>query len=260
MPHLLSVWPKVSRCLRDAHRVLLLLDYDGTLSPIVDRPGSACLPAGTRESLLELCRQEKYIVGIITARSLEDITGRVGVEELVYAGNHGLEMRGPGLESVHHQAARISHTANRVDAALQQALGGTPGVLIENKGLTLTVHYRLTPKELVPEVKEAVAGAVRPFIESGLLTTSPGKLGIEIRPDVCWDKGKALSKLRMDFPQASPTLYFGDDFPDEAAFAAAQDSGGLGVFVGPDGTPTTALHRLDSPLEVGEALRRMADL
>ena len=260
MPHLLNVWPSVSQLLRDAHRVLLLLDYDGTLAPIVPRPDLAELPTETRESLLELRHREKYIVGIVTARSLADISARVGIEELIYAGNHGLEIRGPDLYFMHPQATQIADTASQVYESLQQVLAGLAGVLIEHKGFTLTVHYRQTPQELVPKVKESVASILGPFLESGLLTISPSKKAMEIRPDVSWDKGTAIYNLQKGFTQASVTVYFGDDFSDEAGFATVQDSGGLAVFVGPSREPTVALYRVDSPNEVAEVLRLMANL
>lgn len=260
MPHLLNVWPSVSRLLRNADSVLLLLDYDGTLTPIVKQPDLAVLPADTRKSLLELLRQEKYIVGIISARSLEDIVSKVGIDELIYAGNHGLEMRGPGLSFVHPEATQLAGNVNRAYARLQQGVGEMAGVLIEHKGLTLTVHYRSTPEWLVHEVKQSVEAAVGPFVESGALMIAPGKKALEIRPDVSWDKGKAVSRLQEVFPQASLTLFFGDDLPDEAGFTAAQNSGGLGVFVGPAREPTVALYQVDSPREVEATLRLMAQL
>ena len=238
----------------------MLLDYDGTLTPIVNQPDMAVLPTDTRKALLELCQREKYIVGIISARSLEDIISRVGIDQLMYLGNHGLEMRGPGLDFVHPEATQLEGSVNQVYETLQQGVAEMAGVLIEHKGLTLTVHYRSTPEELVHQVKESVEAVVRPFLESGALIISPAKKALEIRPDIAWDKGKAISRIQEAFPQASLTVFFGDDLPDEAGFTVVQDSGGLGVFVGPAREPTVALYQVDSPREVAETLRLMAQL
>ena len=260
MPHLLNVWPNISRRLRDAGNVLLLLDFDGTLAPIVDRPDLAALPPDTRETLLILSRREKYIIGIISARSLEDVSEKVSVDEFIYAGNHGLEIRGPALNFVHPEAKQLTETIDRVYQLLQQGLSRVPGIFIEHKGLSLTVHYRLTREDLVAEVKNTVEELTRPFLESGTLLVSPGKMALEVRPGVSWDKGNAISKVQEAFPQVTMTFYFGDDIADEAGFTTVQESGGLGVFVGPALEPTVAIYRLDSPREVTETLDLMARL
>ncbi len=80
MPHLLTVWPSVSERLRAAGQVLLMLDYDGTLTPIVERPELALIPLETKESLIKLTRKGKYVIAVISARSLEDVAARVGVD------------------------------------------------------------------------------------------------------------------------------------------------------------------------------------
>lgn len=260
MPHLLNDWPSISQRLREAGNVLLLLDYDGTLTPIVDRPDLAILASDTRETLLRLSRREKYIIGIISARSLEDVKDKVSFDEFIYAGNHGLEIRGPTLNFVHPEAQQLTGTIDQVYLWLQESLHRISGVFIEHKGLSLTVHYRLTPENLVAEVKNTVEGISRPFLESGTLLISPGKMALEVRPRVSWDKGKAIYKLQEAFPQVTMTFYFGDDTADEAGFTAVQESGGLGVFVGPPQEPTVAIYRLDSSQEVTKTLGLIARL
>ena len=128
---------------------------------------------------------------------------------------------------------------------------------VEHKGLSLTVHYRLTPDSLVGEMEEAVNAATTTLVESGALTLSAGKMIVEVLPGVAWGKGDAIREIRATFPQSSLPVYFGDDLPDEAGFAAVQAVGGFGVFVGPAGAATTAMYRVDSPQEVAESLRLM---
>ena len=260
MPHLLYVWPSVSHRLRDASLVLLLFDYDGTLTPIVPQPDSATLPTETRELLLDLSRREKYILGVISGRSLGDVSARVGIEGLIYAGNHGLEIRGPGLDFLHQEAARVEAVQGRAYERLRDRLAGLPGVIIEHKGLTLSVHYRLTPDEAVGQVKAVFTATVSPFLEAGDLEIAQGKKVLEVRPNVSWDKGKAIAKLQDTFPQASLSVFFGDDLTDEDGFDVVQQSEGLAVFVGPALQPTKALYRLDSPEEVTHTLRLLAQL
>ena len=260
MPHLLNVWPRVSQLLSEADQVLLALDYDGTLSPIVDRPEMALLPAQTKEWLIRLNRNEKYLVGIISARALSDVRERVGIEGLIYAGNHGMEISGRGMDFVHPEALQLKASLNQAFLRLQQGLEHIKGVVVEHKGLALTVHYRLTPDELVGKVKEAVEMTASPFVESGDLTLSTGKLGFEILPDVAWGKGDAIHEILTVFPQSSLPVYCGDDLPDEDGFAAVQAAGGFGVFVGPEGVTTAALYRVDSPQEVSETLRLIVQI
>ena len=255
MPHLLNVWPKASRLISEANLVLLTIDYDGTLSPIVDRPELALLPAQTKESLAILNRQEKYFVGIISARGLEDVRDRVGIDGLVYAGNRGLEISGGGMEFVHPEALRLRDPVNQAFNRLRQSLEHFDGVTVEHKGLSLTVHYRLAPDGSVGKMKEALDAEVSPFVESGSLRLSAGKMAIEVLPNVAWGKGDAIREIRAALAQPCLPVYFGDDLVDEEGFAAVQTAGGFGVFVGPARAATAALYRLDSPQEVAEALR-----
>ena len=84
--------------------MLLLLDYDGTLTPIVARPEIAILPDEARRSLEELAENERFVVGVVSGRELAELEGLVAIPGLIYAGNHGLEMSGLGMDYVHPEA------------------------------------------------------------------------------------------------------------------------------------------------------------
>ena len=260
MPHLLNVWASAGRIIRDAPRVLLVSDFDGTLAPIVDRPDQAALPAETKETLIKLVCRDKYVLGIVSGRSLDDVSSRIGIPGLFYAGNHGLEIKGPGMSFVHPEAGAFRQILQEAYLRLRQELGEIPGVIVEQKGLTLSVHHRLTPDGLVGEVQTRFAEAMAPFLEPGKLKITRGKKVLEVRPHLDWDKGKAIIKLREAYPETSLTVFFGDDLTDEDGFSVVQDSGGLAVFVGPAREPTCALHWLDSPEEVAETLKLMLEL
>ena len=244
------------------------MDYDGTLAPIVDRPDLARMPRQTQEALVELkaltSPEPDLVIGIITARSLEDVSARVGIDGLLYAGNHGLEIRGPNLEFVHAEALKIKGSVDQVYLRLKEELAIHPGAFAEHKGLSLTVHYRLVDDERVAAVKDTVDETVRTAVAIGDLVVSPGKMALEIRPNIAWDKGSAITAivaaLGTQPPDSNPpvrdglVMYFGDDLPDEAGFAAAQDTGGMGIFVGTSEKSTSAHYRLDSPQQVGQTL------
>ena len=235
-------------------------DFDGTLAPIADRPDLAALPVETKETLVQLGRLDKYLLGIVSGRSLEDVSSRIGIPGLIYAGNHGLEIKGPGIDFVHPGAGEFKQTLQEVDLRLRRELADIPGVIIEQKSLTLSVHYRLTPGGLVEGVQTRFAAAMAPMLAPGKLKITRGKKVLEVRPQFDWDKGKAIIKLQEMYPETSLTVFFGDDLTDEDGFAVVQDKGGLAVFVGPAGEPTCALHRLDSPEEVAQTLKLMLEL
>ncbi len=259
MAHLLNIWPSVSARLRRVGRILLLFDYDGTLTPIVERTEDALLPGQTRERLAALAACRRCIAGIVSGRSLAGLAVLADVPGLIHAGNHGMEIRGAGLDFTHPQAVAAREVLDQVHASLSGALAHIPGVIVEHKGLTLSVHYRATPKPLAWEVNPATAAIVEPYAARGQLRLTRGKMVVEVRPAIAWDKGKAIEKIRESFDDRPFPVYFGDDRTDEDGFRAVQEMGGLAVFVGEPRQGTVALHQLDSPDEVSETMRLLLD-
>lgn len=259
MPHLLNVWPTVSRQLASAERVLLLFDYDGTLTPIVARPEIAALSEETRTSLIKLAVMDRFVVGVVSGRGLGDLQDLVAIPGLVYAGNHGLEISGGGMDFIHPEAQAFVESLVEITDLLEQALTGIPGTLVDNKHLTLTVHFRATPDAFSAQVDETVVATAAPHVDSGKMKITRGKKVVEVRPNLDWGKGHAINKIREECGGAY-TVFFGDDQTDEDGFAVVQDSGGLAVFVGPPRQSTRALHQLESPAEVGQVLELLTGL
>ena len=242
---------------RGQSHILLLLDFDGTLAEIAPRPEEAVLRPGNAVLLDALARHPKCTVGVISGRALADVSHRVGVPGLVYAGNHGLEIAGPGLQYLHPGAAAALPAIAPAAAELQTALADVPGAFVENKTLTLTVHYRLTPEEYRHAAASAFHAAARPLVAAGLCRVTAAKSALELRPAVDWDKGRALTLIRSRLAPRAYPIYIGDDATDEDAFRAAQAVGGAGVFVGPAGAETCARWRLDTPADVTAALANL---
>ena len=238
--------------------LLLLLDFDGTLSEIAPRPEDAVLRPGNSKLLEALSRKPGSTVGILSGRSLDDVAHRVGVPGLVYAGNHGLEISGPDLQYLHPAAAASIPAFSEIASRLVSALSDVPEAQVENKTLTLTVHYRRVPPECHHRVESIVQEVAGPAITAGRIRSSTAKAAIELRPAVDWDKGRALDLVRSRLAPGAFPIYIGDDATDEDAFAAAQDADGFGVFVGPAGSATRAKYRLDSPAAVSDALAKLA--
>lgn len=258
MPHLLNVWPRVSRQIEAASHVLLLSDYDGTLSPIAASPELAVLPPRTRQALLAVSRSDRFTLGIVSGRGLSDVREMVGIPGLVYAGNHGLEIEGPGGTFVHPEAQEIKPHLNLVLRALQERLSGLQGVYVEDKGLTLSVHYRLTPEELRPRVMAGFDEVMGQASGGERIRITRGKETLEVRPRVDWHKGRAIGRIAQGCAPGTLAIYIGDDLTDEDGFEAVHDLNGITVFVGPARQPTKALYRVDSPAEVAATLELLA--
>jgi len=169
-------------------------------------------------------------------------------------------MGGIGGEVLHPDGFARLGDLGRVCQELSHELNQYAGVIIENKGLTLSVHYRLTPEHLVSQVEDSFNNVVAPGVADQLVKITYGKKVFEVRPNVEWDKGKAITRIMEVYSDAPLAAYFGDDLTDESGFRVVQDAGGIGVFVGPARQPTRALFRVDSPGEVADTLRLLRDL
>jgi trehalose-phosphatase len=148
--------------------------------------------------------------------------------------------------------------------ALQRDLAEIPGVLIEDKGLTLSVHYRGVPAASAPLVKERLFARAGPAVEAGLLALRTGKAVLEVRPCVPWGKGEALrwivQRLRQDMPTASLlAIYVGDDDTDEDAFHVLAPTD-VGIVVGSDRHYSGATYYVESVEEVERFLRCLREL
>ena len=239
--------------------ILLLLDFDGTLSEIAPIPEEAVLRPGNAALLEKLARHPKCTVGVISGRALDDVSRKVGVPGLVYAGNHGLEIDGPGLQYLHPDVAAALPAIAQSAGEMDRALANVPGAFVENKTLTLTVHYRRTPAEHHDAVASVFHDAAQPLVSAGLCRVTAAKSALELRPAVDWDKGRALTLIRGRLAADAFPIYIGDDATDEDAFRAAQAAGGVGIFVGPPDADTSAHWRLDAPANVTEALAELSE-
>lgn len=241
----------------DSRQPFICLDFDGTLSEIVADPDTATLVDGVAEILVDLATY--CPVAVLSGRDLADIRDRVGVPGLWYAGSHGFELVDPdGRHHDHDAALAAVPILKRAAEALNHQLSDVPGVRVERKGYAVAVHYRNVAPEHVSEV---VAAAHRQGRHGGL-RVGGGRMVVELRPDIDWDKGTALTWIRDQIRERDHMLpiYIGDDLTDEDVFDAIRFSG-VGVIVSSDESgdrPTSARYRLDNPAEVGEFLRRGA--
>lgn len=239
--------------------MLVALDFDGTLAPIVEHPENAALPAATRPILERLAARPDTDLAIVSGRGLEDVRARVGVDGIFYAGNHGMEIEGPGLQRRVAAAVAARPRLAACAEALREAVAGIEGAQVEDKGFTLSVHTRrVADREAEAEVERRVRAIVAD--EPGLRITS-GKKILEVRPDVDWDKGRATSFL-LDTLEAGagllvPVIFIGDDRTDEDAFRALGDRGdGVLVAASPPGR-TAARAWVEDPTAVAALLEAL---
>lgn len=210
--------------------LLVMLDYDGTLVPIARRPGLARLSPARKRLLARLCRAPGVCVAAVTGRSLPDIRKLLSVPGLILAANHGFEIRA-GKKTFHPRGVGCRRNMERLAEAMSAALGFVPGAIVEPKGFSVAVHYRLSPRGRWGEIERAVRRISLPYRRRfGWMVTS-GKRLWEVRPALHWNKGDVALWLWKRFAPGAAAIYVGDDETDEDAFRALRGSG-LTVAVG----------------------------
>lgn len=237
----------------DKLKTALLLDYDGTLTPIVNTPDEALLNEDMRSVLNKLRDNSNFIVAIFSGRSLLDVRSKVEVDGICYTGNHGMEIEFQGMIYIHPEAKKMVNIIQNVCSKLEPLLKDIEGTIIEDKGLTASVHYRMTPPKEIPTVKRIVESTIEPYVENGNIKLTHGKMVLEIRPNIQWDKGKAvewvLSSIGADESKKYFPIYIGDDRTDEDAFRVLRNRG-ITILVSPKIKKTTAEYLLYNVEEV----------
>ncbi|MGZ4383028.1 MAG: trehalose-phosphatase [Gaiellaceae bacterium] len=192
----------LARLAAEPARAALIFDVDGTLAPIVARPEDARVPDATR-ALLERLASRFALVACISGRPSEEASRIVGVPELVYVGTHGLELS----PEAQPWRDRIEAFAATVD---------WPPEWVENKGLSLALHYRRAPD---PEAARGRLELVATHAEEVNLRARFGRMVLELLPPVAADKGSAVTAL-LSAHTLARALYAGDDTTDLDAFRA----------------------------------------
>ena len=202
--------------------LVLLLDVDGTLSPIAPTPEAATVPEATRAVLAELRGARGVHVVLVSGRAAADALRMVGIPGIAAIGNHGFEFVVPsGPATAAPKLEPLRAAVARAAADTRAAVARIPGTRLEDKRWTLSVHYR--------EGGDAAGAALRPELErvaaSHQLRLTGGKMVFELRPPVEVDKGTAsLRLLDRLLGQGGAALYAGDDRTDEDAFAALRSA------------------------------------
>jgi trehalose-phosphatase len=253
--HLEDIAPRV----HEAPALSLFLDFDGTLTPLIDDPNQVQLCPAVKQALEAIVKQPDVIVGIISGRELSDLKHRVGIRGVYYSGNHGLEISGPDRAFVEPSAVEHVENLKQLTANLAEKLHVVPGAFVENKGYTAAVHFRCVPEAQWENVRRVVhatlANSNHPF------QLAAGNRVFDIRPRIHWSKADAVKWIRRQTAPNSLPMYLGDDTTDEDAFAALSD--GVTIKIGA-ASQSHAQYLIEGPEQVLEFLnwlqkQRMGD-
>ncbi|KAG6470918.1 hypothetical protein ZIOFF_072005 [Zingiber officinale] len=280
-PSALSKFEQIMRGSK-GKRIVMFLDYDGTLSPIVDDPDSAFMSTAMRAALKNVARY--FPTAIVSGRRLDKVIDFVKVAGLYYAGSHGMDIKGPAKPR--HNKARAAkpvlfqpaceflpmidavrlpslffscinpssskHTPlSQVYRSLMERTKSTPGARVENNKFCVSVHFRCVDEKGWSALFEQVRSVLKEYPK---LRLTQGRKVLEIRPTIKWDKGKALEFLLESLGYADSKdvmpVYIGDDRTDEDAFKVLRDRGqGFGILVSKFPKETNATYSLLEPSE-----------
>ena len=231
---------------------MLFLDYDGTLTPIVSSPDKAVLASETRGLIAKL--KEVMGVAIISGRGLMDTKERVGIEELIYAGNHGAEIWNGEKVVVSQNISANRLLLNDFLVRIKNATDRFHGILIEDKGATASIHYRLLKPKQFAEFFDTFSAIAAEYED--LFRITSGKKVFELRPLGMWNKGDAVSWITEQSGPKAIAIYIGDDTTDEDAFEAIKDTG-ISISIGEN---SKADYYLKSQKEIKDFLKTMRGL
>ena len=200
----------------------VVTDIDGTVSAIAPTPAEAMVDPGAKAALA-LLEERLAAVAVVSGRAPQDGAAMVGLPELIYVGNHGLERIARGTPWTHPVAAAaqpaIAAALAEIESAARAA-ADVPWLLVENKGVTGTIHYRLAPDQI------AAATLLEPLAREAAtrhgLRLTLGRMIFELRPALAVNKGTAIRELAQDLGLRG-IVFFGDDVTDVDAFRTLRD-------------------------------------
>jgi trehalose-phosphatase len=226
------------------------LDFDGTLVKLRNRPGDVTMPLGVRQVLERLVRNPNVLVAIVSGRKLEILRDLVGVEGIRYFGLHGGER--DGAPAALSQESELALECAKHTARVQ--LGALPGIWIEDKGLTFSVHHRDAKAATSETARTALANFLSPWKSS--LHVLQGSKVWEILPREIPGKHAAVQDVLTGLPASTVVVYAGDDGTDEPAFEALGNQITIRVGCTRD-TETRARYYLPAPADMLRFLTRL---
>ncbi|ONI06707.1 hypothetical protein PRUPE_5G075400 [Prunus persica] len=276
-PSALNSFERITNFARNK-KIAIFLDYDGTLSPIVDDPDRAIMSNAMRSAVRNVAKH--FPTAIISGRSRDKVYDLVGLTELYYAGSHGMDIMGPvtntdsndhpncvkstdqqGKEVNLFQPAReFIPMIDEVFRTLVENTKGIKGAKVENHKFCASVHYRNVDEKNWSTIAQSVHDILKDYPR---LRLTHGRKVLEVRPVIDWNKGKAveflLESLGLNGRDDVLPIYIGDDRTDEDAFKFLKKNKkrGYGILVSPVPKETSAFYSLKDPSEVMEFLKSL---
>jgi trehalose 6-phosphate phosphatase len=231
----------------------ILLDIDGTLLDLAPTPREVWVPPGLAETLGKLHDRTSGALALVSGRSLNDIDLIFAPEQFPAVGGHGAEMRiSADREAVATHAPPMDKELKRRLAAIARL---SPGILLEDKGYSLALHYRLAPH--AEKAIYAAVSLIRADLPNAPIEVLPGKCVCEIKQSG-FDKATGVRELMTHEPfRGRRPIFIGDDVTDESVFAIMPDLGGLAFSVGRRAQGVT--DHFDEPRDVRAWLARLID-
>ncbi|HVW08107.1 MAG TPA: trehalose-phosphatase [Bryobacteraceae bacterium] len=250
----LSLLNAVDSMLCGSGRILIASDFDGTLSPLVDKPADANLASAALTAVESVLACSRLTLAVITGRRLADIERRLP-PGVIFSGNHGLEIRGGGLRFEHDAAWHLRPVIAKSCEALEAATAPWPAAWVEDKELTATLHFR----KVAPEYRETLLYAARRALGAfgPKISMRAGRDALEIRPRVPWNKGSALEYIYREAGPFESCICLGDDRTDESMFRAGCCN--VSVRVG-SSRVTAAAYCLPEPCDVSQLFSHIAEV
>ena len=228
IPHALSCLEEIESAVQ-GKTLFVALDFDGTLAPLNNDPEAVEISAEMKKRVKNLAL--RCPVAIVTGRDLDDIRERVGLEELFYSGSHGFEIAGPRESGLSFEAGEEFLPAlDQAEELLPGIIGDIPGVLIQRKRFSISIHYRMVGRDRIRELIEKAGRAVKGI---GGLVARNDKKALEILPGMTWNKGSALLWILEAAGMTekdSFAISIGDDVTDEDMYKAVKGRG-AGIIV-----------------------------
>ncbi|XP_076918843.1 putative trehalose-phosphate phosphatase H [Bidens hawaiensis] len=266
-PSALNMFEEITNASK-GKQIVMFLDYDGTLSPIVDDPDRAYMSDTMRATVRKLAGC--FPTAIVSGRCRDKVYNFVKLAELYYAGSHGMDIRGPTNGPKYKKSApnvlcqpasEYLPMIDEVYGLLMEKTKATPRAKVENNKFCLSVHFRCVEEKKWSELATQVRSVLKDYPN---LRLSQGRKVLEIRPAIKWDKGKALEFLLESLGYANCTdvspIYIGDDRTDEDAFMVLKErEQGFGILVSKIPKDTSASYSLQEPSEVMDFLQRLVD-
>jgi trehalose-phosphatase len=236
--------------LNTAKKMVFFLDYDGTLTPIVESPELAVISEEMKQTVEQLAKI--HTVAIVSGRMREDVQNLVGIKGIFYAGSHGFDIKGPGgFTMIHPIAKKTIPLVAEVIEQLKEQFQHIEGALVEEKKFSVAAHYRKVKNQKdLQFIEETVNSIIQKYDELRLLK---GKKVFEILPNIDWDKGKAIRWIMnaLEIPwETTSAFYIGDDTTDEYAFRTIITRGTAILVTDNPFNPSAADFQLNSPKEV----------